>query len=71
MVALPQRTAAEAAIKSVPVERLDELKEELHALSAWLLDRFVREQIAPERIGGVSTSISQIHHAIERRRKAS
>lgn len=55
--------------KSVPLGRLDEMEDELDTLSGWLLDRFVREHIAPERISGVAAIISEIRLAIERRRK--
>lgn len=57
--------------RSLPVDRLDELEEELDTLSGWLLDRFVREQIAPDRIGGVSAIVSHIRHVVERRRNPS
>lgn len=55
--------------KSVPPNRLDEMEDELDTLSGWLLDRFVREHIPPERSSGVSAMISEVRLAIERRRK--
>ncbi|MCM8594046.1 TAXI family TRAP transporter solute-binding subunit [Accumulibacter sp.] len=54
--------------KTVPADRLDDLEEELDALSAWFLERFAREQIDPDRIGGLSTTISEVRQAIRRRR---
>ncbi|WP_186407609.1 hypothetical protein [Candidatus Accumulibacter aalborgensis] len=47
------------------------LEEELDTLSGWLLDRFVREQIAPDRIAGVSAIVAHIRHVVERRRNPS
>ena len=50
--------------------RLSEIEDELDTLSGWLLERFLYEKIAPERINGVSVIISHIRLVIERRRKA-
>jgi hypothetical protein len=50
--------------------RLSEIEEELDTLSGSLLERFLYEKIAPERINGVSVIISHIRLVIERRRKA-
>jgi TRAP-type uncharacterized transport system substrate-binding protein len=50
--------------------RLSEIEEELDTLSGWLLERFLYEKIAPERINGVAFIISHSRLVIERRRKA-
>ncbi|MFZ4535498.1 TAXI family TRAP transporter solute-binding subunit [Propionivibrio sp.] len=55
--------------KSVPLDQLSAIEEELDALSGWLLERFVHEKIAPDRISGVAVIISHIRLLIERRRK--
>jgi TRAP transporter TAXI family solute receptor len=55
--------------RMVPVDQLDAIEEELDTLSGWLLERFVHEKIAPDRIGGVAVIISHIRLIIERRRK--
>ena len=56
--------------KSLPLEKLGEIEEELDTLSGWLLERFLYEKIAPDRINGVAVIISHIRLVIERRRKA-
>ncbi|WP_301102283.1 TAXI family TRAP transporter solute-binding subunit [Propionivibrio sp.] len=56
--------------KTAPLDQLDVIEEELDAVAGWLLDQFVREQIAPDHFNGVSVMISQIRSLIERRRKA-
>ncbi len=55
--------------KSLPVDKLSEIEEELDTLSGWLLERFLYEKIAPDRINGVAVIISHIRLVIERRRK--
>ena len=57
------------AARSVPLDQLDAIEEELDTLSGWLLERFVHEKIAPDRISGVAVIISHIRQIIERRRK--
>ena len=57
-------------VKTVPLDQLVTIEDELDAVSVWLLDQFVREQIAPDRFTGVATMISQIRFFIERRRTA-
>ena len=56
--------------KSAPISQLSVIEEELDALSGWLLERFVHEKIAPDRINGVVVIISHIRLLIERRRKS-
>lgn len=56
--------------KTVPLEQLDAIDEELDAISGGLLDEFVRDQIAADRFNGVTVMISQIRLSIDRRRKA-
>lgn len=56
--------------KLLPLEKLGEIEEELDTLSGWLLERFLYEKIAPDRINGVAVIISHIRLVIERRRKA-
>ena len=57
--------------KSAPLDQLSAIEEELDGLSGWLLERFVYEKIAPERISGVAVIISHIRLLIERRRRLS
>lgn len=68
--ALARLPAMMREAKSVPVEQLHDLAEELDTLSGWLLERFVYEKIAPDRMNGVATIISHIHLIIERRQKS-
>lgn len=56
--------------KTAPVDQLAAIEDELDVLSGWLLERFVHEKIAPDRINGVAVIISHIRLLIERRRKA-
>jgi stage V sporulation protein SpoVS len=56
--------------KSLPVDKLGDIEEELDNLSGWLLERFLHEKIAPDRINGIAVIISHIRLVIERRRKA-
>ena len=58
-------------VKSAPLDQLSAIEEELDGLSGWLLERFVYEKIAPERISGVAVIISHIRLLIERRRRFS
>jgi TRAP-type uncharacterized transport system substrate-binding protein len=55
--------------KSLPLDKLDAIEEELDVIAGWLLDQFVREQISADRLSGVALMISQIRQSIERRRK--
>jgi hypothetical protein len=55
-------------VRSVPMDRLEVIEEELDTIAGWLLERSVREQLAPERITGSSTIISEICSSIERKR---
>ena len=55
--------------RSVPLDQLDAIEEELDTLSGWLLERFVHEKIAPDRISGVAVIISHIRQIFDRRRK--
>jgi TRAP transporter TAXI family solute receptor len=57
--------------KTVPLDQLNSIEEELDTLSGWLLDRFANEQIAVDRIHGVAILIVQIRLSIERRRSQS
>ena len=57
--------------KTIPLDRLDQLEEELDVLSGDLLDRLVRDEIGQERINGISVLISEIRTLISRRRNAS
>ena len=56
--------------KTAPIDQLGVIEDELDVLSGWLLERFVHEKIAPDRINGVAVIISHIRLLIERRRKA-
>jgi TRAP transporter TAXI family solute receptor len=56
-------------VKSLPLDQLDAIEEELDAVSGWLLEQFVREQISADRLSGVAMMISQIRLSIERRRR--
>ena len=56
-------------VRSVPIDRLDGIEEELDSLAGWLLERFVSERVAPERISGFVGIISEIRNSIDRKRK--
>jgi len=56
--------------RSAPLDQLGAIEDELDVLSGWLLERFVHEKIAPDRINGVVVIISHIRLLIERRRKS-
>lgn len=56
--------------KSLPLEQLDAIEDELDAVSGWLLDQFVHERISADRLSGLALMISHIRFAIERRRKS-
>jgi TRAP transporter TAXI family solute receptor len=55
--------------KTIPIENLNALEEELDTLSGWLLERFVHEKITSDRINGIAVIISDVRLLIERRRK--
>jgi uncharacterized protein len=55
-------------VRSAPFDRLDVIEEELDNLAEWLLERFVSERVAPDRISGIATIISEIRRSIERKR---
>lgn len=56
-------------VKSASPDQLETLEGELDAMSTWLLEQAIREQITSVRISGAVLMISQIRLLIERRRK--
>ena len=67
---LARLSAMMREVKTAPVDQLGTIEDELDILSGWLLERFVHEKIAPDRINGVAVIISHIRQLIERRRQA-